>query len=43
MPVIRTRCQVGETGQTIRSGHHRYFTARDGELVSACTRTSPNR
>ncbi|MEU5944906.1 hypothetical protein ABZ793_05015 [Micromonospora sp. NPDC047465] len=34
-PLIRARCQVGETGQTISSGHHRYFTARDGELLSA--------
>ncbi|MGC4789923.1 hypothetical protein ACLQ22_19065 [Micromonospora sp. DT178] len=35
VPVIRARCQVGETGRVISSGHHRYFTARDGQLLSA--------
>ncbi|MEU7998246.1 hypothetical protein AB0B83_23330 [Micromonospora sp. NPDC049060] len=35
VPVIRARCQVGETGRAISSGHHRYFTARDGQLLSA--------
>ncbi|MEU9506205.1 hypothetical protein AB0D32_07970 [Micromonospora sp. NPDC048170] len=35
VPVIRARCQVGETSQTINSGHHRYFTARDGKLLSS--------
>ncbi|MCM0676196.1 acetoacetate decarboxylase family protein [Micromonospora phytophila] len=34
-PLIRARCQVGETGQVISSGHHRYFTARDGQLLSS--------
>ncbi|MEV1143685.1 hypothetical protein [Micromonospora sp. NPDC049799] len=35
IPVIRARCQVGEAGRAISSGHHRYFTARHGELLSA--------
>ncbi|MGN9767058.1 acetoacetate decarboxylase family protein [Micromonospora sp. SD12] len=35
VPVIRARCQVGETGGTISRGHHRYFTARDGQLLSS--------
>ncbi|MGK5675423.1 hypothetical protein ACSNOB_21585 [Micromonospora sp. URMC 106] len=35
VPLIRARCQVGETDQTITSGHHRYFTARDGQFLSA--------
>ncbi|MFG1779286.1 hypothetical protein ACGFIR_08395 [Micromonospora sp. NPDC049051] len=35
VPVIRARCQVGETGGTVSSGHHRYFTARDGQLLSS--------
>ncbi|MDT0532521.1 hypothetical protein RM555_26325 [Micromonospora sp. DSM 115977] len=35
VPVIRARCQVGETGRAISSGHHRYFTARDGQLLDA--------
>ncbi|SCL48004.1 hypothetical protein GA0070606_1239 [Micromonospora citrea] len=34
-PLIRARCQVGETGPTIASGHHRYFTALGGQLLSA--------
>ncbi|MGS2619103.1 hypothetical protein ACVCAH_31930 [Micromonospora sp. LZ34] len=35
VPLIRARCQVGETGSLISSGHHRYFTARDGQLLSS--------
>ncbi|MEH0973237.1 hypothetical protein V6U77_19130 [Micromonospora sp. CPCC 205546] len=35
VPVIRARCQVGETGGTFSSGHHRYFTTRDGQLLSS--------
>ncbi|PWU44947.1 hypothetical protein DLE60_34245 [Micromonospora globispora] len=34
-PLIRTVARVGDTGHVIRSGHHRYVTARDGELISA--------
>ena len=34
-PLIRTVARVGDTGHVIRSGHHRYLTARDGELISA--------
>ncbi|RLP94338.1 hypothetical protein EAD89_04425 [Micromonospora sp. BL4] len=34
-PLIRARCRVGETGHVISSGHHRYFTRRDGQLLSA--------
>ncbi|SCL24355.1 hypothetical protein GA0070624_2905 [Micromonospora rhizosphaerae] len=34
-PVIRVRARVGHTSHVIRSGHHRYLTARNGELVSA--------
>jgi hypothetical protein len=33
-PLIRARVRVGETGHAIRSGHLRYVTARDGELMS---------
>lgn len=33
-PLIRARVRVGETGHAIHSGHHRYFTARDGQLIS---------
>ncbi|MFE9182053.1 acetoacetate decarboxylase family protein [Micromonospora haikouensis] len=33
VPLIRTRVHVGHTGHLIRSGHHRYVTARDGELT----------
>ncbi|MEH1098985.1 hypothetical protein [Micromonospora sp. CPCC 205561] len=35
VPLIRARCQVGDTGQSVSSGHHRYFTARDGQLLSS--------
>ncbi|MEU4774249.1 hypothetical protein [Micromonospora sp. NPDC023644] len=35
VPVIRAHCQVGETGRAISSGHHRYFTSRDGQLLSS--------
>ncbi|RKN39340.1 hypothetical protein [Micromonospora endolithica] len=35
VPLIRARCQIGETGGTINSGHHRYFTARGDDLVNA--------
>ncbi|MFI5487021.1 hypothetical protein [Micromonospora echinaurantiaca] len=35
VPLIRARCQVGETGSVISSGHHRYFTARDDQLLSS--------
>ncbi|MET8085548.1 hypothetical protein [Micromonospora sp. NPDC005194] len=34
-PLIRARCRVGETGHVISSGHHRYFTCRDGQLLSS--------
>ncbi|MFC4016829.1 hypothetical protein ACFOW4_02560 [Micromonospora sp. GCM10011542] len=34
-PLIRARCRVGETGHVISSGHHRYFTRRDGQLLSS--------
>ena len=34
LPLIRTRARVGQTGHEVRAGHHRYFTIRDGELVS---------
>ncbi|MFF5181022.1 hypothetical protein ACFY2Q_23580 [Micromonospora sp. NPDC000316] len=34
-PLLRARCRVGETGHLISSGHHRYFTRRDGELLSS--------
>ncbi len=34
-PLIRARCRVGETGHAISSGHHRYFTRRDGQLLSS--------
>ncbi|MFF0152167.1 hypothetical protein [Micromonospora sp. NPDC005203] len=33
--LIRARCRVGETGHAISSGHHRYFTRRDGQLLSS--------
>ncbi|MEV1328745.1 hypothetical protein AB0J20_04110 [Micromonospora costi] len=33
--VIRARCRVGETGHVVSSGHHRYFTRRNGRLLSA--------
>ncbi|WP_165945336.1 acetoacetate decarboxylase family protein [Micromonospora sp. KC723] len=33
-PVIRARARVGHTGHEVRRGHHRYFTTRDGELLS---------
>ncbi|MFE9691717.1 hypothetical protein [Micromonospora sp. NPDC005806] len=32
-PVIRVVAQVGHTGIEAHSGHHRYVTARDGELT----------
>lgn len=32
-PVIRVRARVGHTGHVIRSGHHRYVTARGGKLI----------
>ncbi|MFD0785172.1 hypothetical protein ACFQZ8_14800, partial [Micromonospora azadirachtae] len=35
VPVIRTRCRVGETGHVIGSGQSRYFTRRDGQLLSS--------
>ncbi|WP_199716463.1 acetoacetate decarboxylase family protein [Micromonospora musae] len=35
VPVIRTRCRVGETGHVIDSGQSRYFTRRDGQLLSS--------
>ncbi|MFI6266429.1 hypothetical protein [Micromonospora sp. NPDC051006] len=35
VPVIRARCRVGDTGHVISSGHHRYFTRRNGRLVSS--------
>ncbi|MGK5739610.1 hypothetical protein [Micromonospora sp. URMC 103] len=35
VPVIRARCRVGDTGHVISSGHHRYFTRRNGQLLSA--------
>lgn len=35
VPVIRTRCRVGDVCNTVSSGHHQYFTRRDGQLVSA--------
>ncbi|WP_199562403.1 hypothetical protein [Micromonospora deserti] len=34
-PLIRARCRVGDTGHVISSGHHRYFTTRDGHLFSS--------
>ncbi|WP_255610115.1 hypothetical protein [Micromonospora sp. PLK6-60] len=34
-PLIRARCRVGDTGHQIHSGHHRFLTRRDGEVVSA--------
>ncbi|WP_229398094.1 hypothetical protein [Micromonospora okii] len=33
VPLIRTRSLVGDTGHVVRSGHHRYLTARGGELL----------
>ncbi|SIQ98057.1 hypothetical protein [Micromonospora avicenniae] len=35
VPVIRIRCRVGETGHVIDSGQSRYFTRRDGQLLSS--------
>ncbi len=35
VPVIRARCQTGEAGRMVSSGHHRYFTSRDGRLISS--------
>ncbi|MEU6076589.1 hypothetical protein [Micromonospora sp. NPDC047074] len=35
VPMIRAWCEVGETGQTVSGGHHRYFTRRDGQLLSS--------
>ncbi|MDM4718361.1 hypothetical protein QTQ03_01695 [Micromonospora sp. WMMA1363] len=35
VPVIRARCEVGDAGRTVSSGHHRYFTARGGRLLNA--------
>lgn len=32
--VIRTRARAGDTGHVIRRGHHRYFTARDRQLLN---------
>ncbi|SCF27585.1 hypothetical protein GA0074695_5066 [Micromonospora viridifaciens] len=34
-PIIRTVARVGHTGSRVCSGHHRYLTIRDGELLSA--------
>ncbi|MFY1627761.1 hypothetical protein ACN268_31895 [Micromonospora sp. WMMD735] len=34
VPLIRTRARIGHTGHLLRTGHHRYFTRRDGELFS---------
>ncbi|MEH1166137.1 hypothetical protein V6V47_12200 [Micromonospora sp. CPCC 205539] len=33
--LIRARCRVGETGHLINSGHHRYFTRRQNQLLSS--------
>ncbi|SCF30149.1 hypothetical protein [Micromonospora mirobrigensis] len=33
-PLIRSRCQVGDTGTRIRSGLNRILTTRDGRLLS---------
>ncbi|WBB69813.1 hypothetical protein [Micromonospora sp. WMMD812] len=35
VPVIRARCRVGDTGHVMSSGHHRYFTRRNGQLLSS--------
>ncbi|MER7460819.1 hypothetical protein [Micromonospora sp. NPDC126480] len=35
VPVIRARCQIGEPGRMVSSGHHRYFTSRDGRLLNS--------
>lgn len=35
VPVIRARCQIGEAGRMVSSGHHRYFTSHDGRLLSS--------
>ncbi|KAB1942578.1 hypothetical protein F8271_11940 [Micromonospora sp. ALFpr18c] len=35
VPLVRARCRVGETGHVISSGHHRYFTRRDDQLLSS--------
>lgn len=32
-PLIRVLGRVGDTGTEVRNGHHRYLTARDGELT----------
>ncbi|MEV0157389.1 hypothetical protein AB0H57_27180 [Micromonospora sp. NPDC050686] len=34
-PLIRARCRVGDTGHQIHSGHHRFLSRGDGEVVSA--------
>ncbi|MFU8851450.1 hypothetical protein ACNAW0_10760 [Micromonospora sp. SL1-18] len=34
-PIIRTVARVGHTGSRVCSGHHRYLTVRDGELLTA--------
>ncbi|MFJ6197746.1 hypothetical protein [Micromonospora sp. NPDC092111] len=33
--LIRARARVGHTGHAVRTGHNRYFTLRDGKLLSA--------
>ncbi|MFJ8580672.1 hypothetical protein [Micromonospora sp. NPDC093277] len=33
--IIRTVARVGHTGSRVCSGHHRYLTARDGQVLSA--------
>lgn len=33
-PIIRTVARVGNTGSRVCTGHHRYLTARGGELLS---------
>ncbi|MEH0936990.1 hypothetical protein [Micromonospora psammae] len=35
VPLIRARVRIGDTGRTVRTGHNRYFTLRDGQLFSA--------
>lgn len=35
VPMIRAQVRVGETGNTMHNGHHRYLTARHGELISS--------
>ncbi|MEU2615727.1 hypothetical protein ABZ570_29785 [Micromonospora sp. NPDC007271] len=34
-PIIRTVARVGHTGSRMCSGHHRFLTIRDGELLTA--------